>query len=299
MRFRFDWRRGRCGIGVLLALAARSAVADPAGLGVAPPALASVLEDRFDCVVVDPGHGGDDHGAVGSGGVREKDLVLAVARRMAERLRGEGLRVVLTREDDRAVGLAERAARANETGADLFLSIHANAASSEPVRGVETYFASLEASDALAGGVAKRENAAFPAVSSAPASATDPLADVFGDLIESEHRAASDEFARLLESRLGALDDAPSRGVKQAPFAVLLHVNMPASLVEIGFVTNRTDAQALDREARQAEIASALGDAVLEFRRRFELRRGIDREETSRSGPAREHGAIAPEGVGQ
>lgn len=281
VRFCFDprvrWLRG-CALLLAAVGVVRSSDADANG---PPPDVASAAEDRFDSVVIDPGHGGDDLGALGPGGVREKDVVLTVARRIADGLRRAGLRVVLTREDDRAVGLAERAESANQAGGDLFLSIHANAASSERARGVETYFASLEASDAAAGGVATRENASFVSVSAAPAAVEDPLLGLLGELIDSEHRAASDEFARLAEARLAALDDAPSRGVKQAPFAVLLHVSMPASLVEIGFVTNRADAAALDSEARQSQIADALISAVLEFRRRFDVRRGIRRADAN------------------
>lgn len=242
------------------------------------------LRDRFDSVIIDAGHGGEDHGAVGPGGLREKDLVLGIAQRLAARLREQGLRVLLTREDDRAVGLAERAERANASGADLFLSLHANAAPSRSVRGVETYFASLEASDALAQGVALRENAAFGGVGAAPPGLDDGLAALLGDLVSAEQLEDSDLFARLAHERLSALDGGTSRGVKQAPFAVLLHVQMPAALIEVGFVTNREEERALASDARRDAIAFALADAVRELARRHDARRGFETPPETKEG---------------
>ncbi|HVP28018.1 MAG TPA: N-acetylmuramoyl-L-alanine amidase [Myxococcota bacterium] len=232
--------------------------------------------DRFDTVVIDPGHGGEDLGAVGPDGVREKDVVLGVALRLAELLRGDGLRVAMTREDDRAVALAERASEANALDADLFLSIHANAAPSPVARGIETFFPALRASDEAAGRVAERENAAFGAAAAPQTGASDPLLALLGDLVHTEHLAGSGEFARLAHARLAAIDAAPSRGVKQAPFLVLLHVQMPATLVEIGFITNQGEERSLGRPERQAQIAAVLADAVREFRRRHDARRGLD-----------------------
>jgi N-acetylmuramoyl-L-alanine amidase len=229
--------------------------------------------ERFDSVVIDPGHGGEDRGAAGPGDLLEKDVVLAVARRVAERLREAGLRVVLTREEDVAVALQERTRIANEAGADLFVSIHANAAPSRVARGMETYFLSLDASDEAAVRVAARENEAFGGGVSAPGP-SDPLSAILGDLTQSEHLADSDEFARLTHARLAAIDPVPSRGVKQAPFVVLMGVKMPAALVEIGFITNAKEAQGLASAERQSEIAQAIGDAVLEFGRRYDARRG-------------------------
>jgi len=231
--------------------------------------------DRFDTVVIDAGHGGDDHGAAGPGGLLEKDLVLDVAKRLAARLRDQGLRVVMTRESDRAVPLAGRTVAANAAGGDLFLSIHANAAPSRKARGIETYFASLEATDEAARSLASRENAAFREAAAAPEAGGDALGAILGDLIESEHFRDSDEFARLAHGELSAIDPVPARGVKQAPFTVLMGVEMPATLVEIGFITNPQEERALGRAERQDEIAAALERAVREFARRHDARRGF------------------------
>ena len=248
-------------------------------LGAAPAAV-----DRFDTVVIDAGHGGDDHGAEGPSGLLEKDLVLDVARRLRHKLEGDGLRVVMTRDRDVYVPLQDRADAANQAHGDLFLSIHANAAPSRVARGIETFFVSLEASDESAQRLASRENAAF-AREAAADHAEDPVAAILGDLVSTEHLVESDEFARLAHRELAAIDPAPVRGVKQAPFHVLMGVQMAASLVEIGFVTNPKEERALATPARQEEIAAALATAVREFRRRWDARRGLA-------------GAPAPSGAG-
>jgi N-acetylmuramoyl-L-alanine amidase len=166
-------------------------------LACAPPARAAdPAPDPFDSVVLDPGHGGDDHGAEGPDGLVEKNLVLDVAQRVRVRLRAAGLRVVLTRDDDLYVPLARRTAIANEAHADLFVSIHANASSAHSARGVETFFLSLAASDDAARQVAARENAAFRDASQ-PAAPDDPLASILGDMAAADQLRESDEFARL------------------------------------------------------------------------------------------------------
>jgi len=230
--------------------------------------------DRFDVVVIDAGHGGHDEGALGRSGLREKDLVLDVARRLAKRLRKRGVEVVLTRDRDDFLSLEERTAVANDARADLFLSIHANAARSTQPKGIETYFASLDATDADARATAERENRALGA--KAPQSKRDdPLAAILGDLIETQHLQESSEFAMIAQEELAAVDRSRSRGVKQAPFVVLMGVRMPASLVEIGFLTNATDEAGLRRDRRRDAIADALSEAVGTFGKRYNARRGV------------------------
>lgn len=270
------------GLGVAADARGQSAAGDTLDRDLTVPA----TMDRFDTVVLDPGHGGEDLGAVGPSGVREKDVVLGVARALAVLLRADGLHVVSTREDDRAVALTERAERANALEADLFLSIHANAAESRAARGVETFFASLRATDEAAGRLAARENAVFGDAAAPATEARDPLLALLGDLVHSEHLAGSSELARLAHARLAAIEGGKGaaggigagadRGVKQAPFLVLLHVRMPATLVEIGFITNEVEERSLASPARQAEIGAVLADAVREFRRRHDARRGVD-----------------------
>lgn len=235
---------------------------------------ATATADRFDRVVIDAGHGGDDHGAGGPKGLLEKDIVLDVARRLAGKLTERGLSVTSTRDSDRVVSLEQRATAANRARGDLFVSIHANAAPSRQARGIETFFVSLEASDEAAQRVAARENEAFGA-DGAAAPSGDPVAAILGDLTLTEYFEESNEFARLAHSELAAIDTHPSRGVKQAPFYVLMGVQMPATLVEIGFITNPDEERALGTARRQDEIAEALARAVLEFGRRYDARRGV------------------------
>lgn len=248
-----------------------------AGLSAPAAAQAPASSERFDTVVIDAGHGGEEHGAEGPEGLLEKDVVLEVAKELAARLREQGLRVVLTREQDVPVALQERTRIANDAGGDLFVSIHANAAPSRLARGMETFFLSLDASDETARSVALRENEAFGSGVSAAPAGDDPVAAILGDLAHTEHLVESDEFARLTHGRLAAVDPTPSRGVKQAPFVVLMGVRMPAALVEIGFITNPREAAGLASPSRRAEIASALAEAVLEFGRRYDARRGAAR----------------------
>lgn len=235
---------------------------------------ANSAPDRFDRVVLDAGHGGHDEGAKGPSGLREKDLVLDVAKLLAGRLRKRGVAVVMTRTSDEYLSLEERTAVANDANADLFLSIHANASPSRKPEGIETYFASLDATDDDARATAERENSAFGAAASQFGNA-DPLAAILGDLIESQHLQESSEFAKLAQNLLAGVDRAPSRGVKQAPFVVLMGVQMPASLVEIGFLTNPDDEKVLRRSRQREELADALADAVMAFAKRYDARRGV------------------------
>lgn len=230
--------------------------------------------DRFDTVVIDAGHGGHDEGATGRSGLREKDLVLEVSKLLSARLREAGVAVVLTRTRDEFLSLEQRTAVANDARADLFLSIHANASRSRTPKGVETYFASLDATDDAARATAERENSAFGAAAPQFA-ADDPLAAILGDLIATQHLQESSEFAKLAQHALADVGRSRSRGVKQAPFVVLMGVQMPASLVEIGFLSNPDDEKDLRRARRRAEIADALAEAVLAFAERYDARRGV------------------------
>jgi N-acetylmuramoyl-L-alanine amidase len=284
------WRLRRIALATAMAVAA-SGAGQVAIAGSPPEPLPAVqpgdgpAHERFDAVVIDAGHGGDDHGAEGPEGLLEKQVVLEVARRLAERLQAHGLQVTMTRDRDQAVALHERTRIANDADADLFVSIHANGASSPAARGMETYFLSLDASDEASGRVAARENEAFGPSAGFPAAASDPLSAILGDLANNEHHVESNEFARLAQARLAAIDPSPSRGVKQAPFVVLMGVKMPAALLEIGFITNVREASGLASPERQVEIAGAIADAVLEFGQRFDARRGANAAATA---PARD-----------
>src|SRR5262245_37039679 len=220
--------------------------------------------DRFDIVVIDAGHGGEDEGAKGPAGSLEKDVVLDVATRLAARLRERKLRVVMTRDSDRFVPLERRTAIANDARGDLFVSIHANAASDHGARGVETFFLSLDATDEAAARVAERENGAFRARGAAAAPIDDPVVAILGNLMENEHLSESSAFARMAAGALA--DGAPhsSRGVKQAPFVVLVGLQMPASLVEVGFITNAQEEEHMRSREGSEKIAGVIAGDVLD-----------------------------------
>jgi N-acetylmuramoyl-L-alanine amidase len=270
--------------GVAGAVPARAASSqDPAP---APSRGSRRAPDRFDTVVLDPGHGGDDEGARGVNGILEKDLVLDVVRRLRGRLEAAGLHVVLTRDHDVYVSLERRTAIANDAHADLFVSVHANAAPVRAARGVETFFLSLDASDEAARQVAARENAAFRDLATPAAGGDDPLVAILGDMAASEQLQESSDFARIAQREVSRLEGGPSRGVKQAPLVVLMGLQMPASLVEIGFVTNPTESRALASDGERDRIADGLSRAILQFGRRYDARRGIGAAESVPAAPA-------------
>ncbi len=235
-------------------------------------------------VVIDAGHGGPDYGAKGPTGVLEKDVVLAVAQRLGQALERAGFRVLQTRESDVFVSLPDRTERANRAHAGLYLSIHANASGDRMVRGAETYFLSLNASDDEARDVALTENRVFDRPGAA-ADSGDLVGSILGDLIRTDHLRASSEVALAIQRQLDALP-GESRGVKQAPFVVLMGVNMPAALLEIGFLTHREEERNLASAGYQAAIADAVAAGVREAR-------------DSRLRPARREHAEADRGRGE
>jgi len=242
---------------------------------VAVPARTARAADRFDTVVIDAGHGGSDVGARGFGGSLEKDVALAVARNLARRLRARGLKVVMTRDADVRVPLEQRTAIANDARGDLFVSIHANASTDPEIHGSETYFLALEASDSGAAGVAQRENSAFEAEGDAKIGAlSDPFIALLGDMISTEHLDESSAFAQGVQQQLAHMP-VKSRGVKQAMFVVLSGVQMPAALVEIGFVTHRGDEGVMNDTEGRKGIVDALEKAVVAFGERYDARRGL------------------------
>lgn len=216
-------------------------------------------------VVVDAGHGGRDPGARGPSGVREKDVTLSVARRLAEILRRDPtLEVRMTRDRDTLIALRDRTRLANgwknEGQPALFLSIHANANPSSAARGFETYFLS-EAKTADAKRVEAMENAAQE-FEDDDSGRMNPLDFIFHDLRQNQYLRESSDWAEMIQEKLGEVHPGPDRGVKQAGFFVLNGAFMPAVLVEIGFITNRGEEQTLATPARQQAIAQQLAESV-------------------------------------
>ena len=220
-------------------------------------------------VVLDPGHGGDQEGAVSPAGEREKDVALAIARRIAARLRKDGAKVVLTRTGDIGVPLANRAAIATAIRADLFVSVHLNSMPTAEQRrhsqGVETYFLSADASDGHANAVAARENADRLA-GEPELDPNDPVAAILDDLEDAASLAGSSRLAYAVHERLVERLGAEDRGVKQAPFYVLAGARMPAVLLEVGFISPEEESRRLESKEYQEKIAAAVADGIRAFR---------------------------------
>jgi len=226
-------------------------------------------------VVIDPGHGGSETGARGPGGLWEKDLTLKLARLLQAQLsRDPGLRVMLTREDDSQVDLLQRAEAANNLRADLFISIHANASEVVGAAGFETFFLSLEATDDEARKLAALENVTLN-LKATPDSRLSDLELILGDMAQSEHLAESELFASLVQERLSRVMQTENRGVKQAPFRVLMQAAMPAVLVEVGFLSNFNEARSITRPETQTQMVQALAASVFAFRDLQSQRLGV------------------------
>lgn len=231
-------------------------------------------------VVVDAGHGGVDPGMRGPlfGGpkVVEKDVTLNVAKRVGAALNQRGIDVKYTRTTDTLIALDDRGRIANEAHADLFVSIHVNAANpnwKDPggARGFETYFLS-EAKTEDARRVEQMENEVvkFETRTSGPSS--DALSFVLNDMAQNEHLREANELAELIQTRLTRVHPGPSRGVKQAGFRVLVTAFMPAVLVEIGFGSNPADAAFMTDRKHVDEMSAAIADAVVEYLKGYERR---------------------------
>lgn len=216
-------------------------------------------------VIVDPGHGGADPGAVGKG-LREKDVCLDVAKRLAAALnKVPGYRAVISRQDDRRIPLAERMRFAEREGADLFISIHVNAAPSSRASGAEVFFLSIgAATDRAAAEVARLENEADPdfVVQEDEALRGLPFAI---DLRQADTLLRSSRIAEVVLDVLTARGLAESRGVKQAGFAVLKSFQVPSILVEVGFISSPAERKKLKSSDYRQRLAEALASGVWRY----------------------------------
>lgn len=233
---------------------------------VGPSAAAADLRSSTRTIVIDPGHGGTETGAIGPGGIAEKELTLVLARdleaRLTQRLQ---VRVVLTRNDDSKLPLDSRTAVANQNKADLFVSLHLNSSLGSGAHGAETYFLSSQATDPRAASAAAAENVTGAGAAPAAADAgqeTQDLQMILWDLAQSHHLAESQRFAGLVQAELNQALELKDRGVKQAPFRVLMGAAMPAVLVELGFISNPEEEAKLQNPAYRADLVEALVRAI-------------------------------------
>lgn len=237
--------------------------------------LAGVAFGRAPVIVVDPGHGGAQEGAVGPGGEREKDLALQISRKLRAELQETlSAKVYLTRETDTDLRLSERVAWANRKRPDLFISVHMNAMPTQRMRarvhGIETYFLSASASGAEAASTADRENAEGGAEQAKPGD--DVLAFILSDLQRAEAHSDSSRLAYAVHQELIAATRANNRGVQQAPFYVLNGLNAPAILVEVGYISHPTESKRLKDKAYQQKVVEAIAAGVGNFLAEIERR---------------------------
>ena len=234
-------------------------------------ALPTIAEAR-PLVVLDPGHGGNEPGArAPSGNILEKRVVLSIAFLTANELRDRGYRVVLTRESDEDLALGARVGMANRRGAAVFVSIHANSAPVPQRRGVESYILSAEASDARTAQLLKKEEGGH--THGRRRSTSGDLSAILGDLAHTQAHADAARLARRIQDSLGQVNGLkPSRGLRQAPFAVLKGARMPAVLVELGYLTNPEQARFLAKPSGQRKTAEHLAKGIVSFLRRRRTR---------------------------
>jgi N-acetylmuramoyl-L-alanine amidase len=226
-----------------------------------PEEIAQQGPEGLSVVVLDPGHGGRSIGAQGSTGTLEKELVLSVSEKLKNMIEeGLGIKVVLTRTADYYVGLKERTAIANNNGANLLLSIHANATFRRDIDGFETYYLNLKTKDRYAKKYAELENRALGVKGDENDKAL--LEAILWDMAQTDYLQESSALARMVQRSLVKNLRGKDRGVRQAPLAVLMGARMPAALVEIGYISNPEQEVKLNRDSHQDQIAKALYRAV-------------------------------------
>lgn len=244
----------------------------PAGEQIGLPRIAGPSDASRPLVVLDPGHGGHDPGA-GAGELKEKALTLRLATALRdELLRGGGIRVALTREEDRYLMLAERSSIARRLQADLFLSIHADSVEGADARGASIYVLSERGSSEEAARIAARENRADTINGVALAETTDVVSAILVDLSQREARAASSEFARLVARELDGRLPLRERAVQSAAFAVLKSPDMPSALFEAGYISNPQDQELLASDEGRRAFAEATAQAIRAY---FARRSGV------------------------
>ena len=225
-------------------------------------------------VVLDPGHGGHDFGAIGPNGLAEKEVVLDLALRLAQLLRDRlHVRVLLTRSQDVFVPLQERTAFANRAQADFLVSLHLNGAGRRGAVGFETFFFTREPSDSDARASAQRENLVLE-TSGTPAAQDDLLRTTLADMAVTRDMKESSNLAEAILSALDRMLKIENRGVKSGPFYVLATAAMPAVLVESAFITNPREERKLKQPGYRQRIAEALLDGIARFKLRYEQRVG-------------------------
>ncbi|OGR68888.1 MAG: hypothetical protein A2081_04435 [Elusimicrobia bacterium GWC2_61_19] len=245
-------------------VAAASAAAVTAAGGMNIPDKMTVERSGRKKIVIDAGHGGKDPGGRKLFGLKEKDLNLAVAKELYDQLKGEELfDVLLTRNDDTFVPLADRSIVANNFKADIFISIHANASRDRREKGFEIYFMSEKASDPWAAEVADYENSVVGLEDGAGQG--DPAAMLLHSMARNEYLNEGSRLAGMVTAEMEKRTPFANRGVKQAAFYVLRGTYSPGILVEMGFMTNSSDQKNMNDKKTRVKIASAIYRGVMKY----------------------------------
>ena len=214
-------------------------------------------------VVLDPGHGGADPGAIGVSGVYEKDITLAAAREIKRALeQAGGYKVLLTRNDDRFIRLRDRVEFARRAGAELFVSVHADSVASRDVRGASVYTLSGTASDSEAAALAEKENKADLIAGLDLSGESSEVTNILIDLAQRETMNQSAAFAGHVVEQLADATGLLPNPHRFAGFAVLKAPDIPSVLIELGFLSNRNDERALLKSDSRTRVAAAMAKAI-------------------------------------
>jgi N-acetylmuramoyl-L-alanine amidase len=234
---------------------------------------ANPADNRLQTIVIDPGHGGKDPGAIGNSKKNyEKKIVLEIARKLKNILQENlNVNVLLTRSKDEFVSLQQRTQFANSQAADLFISIHCNAHRSSEVDGIEIYYLSTAKTDEARAVEAMENQVVYDYEGGAEAvKKYDDLAFILADMAQSEHLEESYQLGMKLQSKLISATGAKNRGVKQANFYVLRGAFMPAVLLELGFLTNKKEEKKLSNPSYQDKLVDALYQGIKDFKYQYD-----------------------------
>ncbi len=260
----FQSNPGRLQISLVDTTAAPVTMRDPLDIG---------PDDKIDKIIIDPGHGGKDYGAIGFDKTREKKIVLDIAKRLAKLIRKDKIfEAVITREKDDYVSLEERTKIANDAKGDIFVSIHANASPKRSVRGFQVFFLAPALNDESRA-LAQLENAAFLAERNAfRMHQKDDLSFILSDMLQTEFQAESADLSKMIdkEFRKTIGKKTRARGIDQAGFYVLNGVYMPSVLVETAFITNKNDEKLLNDKDYRQKVAEAIYDGLKRFKAKYE-----------------------------
>ena len=231
---------------------------------VSPDLKAEKNKWKFNTIIIDPGHGGKDPGAIGYRGTREKDIALDVAKRLERKIsKNMKVKTILTRDEDIFLKLGERTRFANENNGDLFISIHANAAEDRRASGFETFLIGPNRNQAAVR-VAARENAVLELEGGATKKLTDE-ALITATIAQAGFASFSEQFAALVQEEIGKRIQSKNRGVKQAGFYVLMGASMPNVLIELGFISNPSEEKKLKSPKYRDTLATSIYRAIEKY----------------------------------